>query len=119
MTIEQLIQKIKTDPETVNFQQVMKTIEENYEYKPARFRNGTESDHIINEEGTNEGSCKIFSFGQLNQLNEHETLACFGAYYRDDVLQNSNGTDHANIRLFMIHGWSGIKFGSPALVARN
>jgi len=115
MTIEQLINLIKTNPESIEFQQVMETIEQNYDYTPTRFTNSD----VVSESGTNEGSCKIFAFGQLNQLDEHETLACFGTYYRDDVLQNPKGTDHANIRSFMVHGWEGINFDAPALVVKS
>ena len=115
MNIEQLLQQIRTIPESIEFQQVMETIDQNYNYTPARFVN----DEVINESGTNEGSCKIFAFGQLNQLNEQETLACFGTYYRNDVLQNPDGSDHANIRTFMEHGWGGINFDSAALTVKN
>jgi len=33
-------------------------------------------------------------FAQLQQLSQAETLACFGKYYREDVLQNPEGDDH-------------------------
>jgi hypothetical protein len=42
-------------------------------------------------------------------------LACFGSYYRKDVLENPNGTDHQNIRNFMNRGWEGISFEKEAL----
>ena len=42
------------------------------------------------------------------------TLACFGAFYTEDVLKNPDGTDHQNIRNFMKTGWDGIAFyGEP------
>ncbi len=115
MTTEQLLKLLKINPESIEFQQVMETIEQNYDYTPTRFTNS----EVVNESGANEGSCKIFAFGQLNQLKEHETLACFGTYYRDDVLQNPKGTDHANIRTFIVHGWDGINFDAPALVVKS
>lgn len=118
MTIEQLISTLKSDPDTVTFEQVMETISENYAYFPVRFTNGIDDDLVSNEAATNEGSCKIFAFGQLNQLNEEETLACFGKFYRDDVLKNPQGTDHANIRIFMKYGWPGIRFNQPPLVKK-
>ena len=34
----------------------------------------------------------------------------FGDYYRKDVLEHPDGTDHANIRAFMEVGWDGVKF---------
>ncbi len=115
MTTEELFKLLKTNPESIEFQQVMETIDQDYNYTPARFTNG----EVVNESGTNEGSCKIFAFGQLNLLNEHETLACFGTYYRNDVLQNPDGSNHANIRSFITHGWDGIKFDSAALTVNN
>lgn len=111
MTIAQLLQQIRNRPESIEFQQVMETIDQNYHYTPARFTNGD----VINENGTNEGSCKIFAFGKLNNLSGQETLACFGSYYRDDVLNNPEGTDHANIRTFIKQGWNSIQFDTQAL----
>ena len=99
----------------IDFQDVMAVIAENYAYTPVQFSNGIENDRIINLAGENEGSCKIFAFGQLHELTEHETLACFGQYYRHDVLQHPHATDHLNIRTFMRHGWDGIQFEYPAL----
>lgn len=97
--------------ETLDFEDTMAVIEANYLYTPVQFSNGDQ----INEAGTNEGSCKIFAFAQLNQLSEAQTLACFGRFYRVDVLQNPEGSDHGNIRNFIKHGWSGISFNLPAL----
>lgn len=114
MTKEQLLNLIKNKPASVEFQQVMEVIDQNYHYTPTRFSNGD----IINESGTNEGSCKIFSFGKLNNLTERDTLTCFGAYYREDVLQHPDRTDHANIRTFIQQGWDGIQFDSPALTEK-
>lgn len=112
--LNELLAQLNEQPDTVEFQQVMNTISEHYDYTPARFTNGD----TINEAGSNEGSCKIFAFAQLNALSEAQTLACFGQYYRDDVLNNPQGDDHANIRNFMQHGWGGIAFDTPALQAR-
>jgi len=114
MKIEQLINQIKNNPVSIEFQQVMEAIDQNYNYTPARFINGD----VVNENRTNEGSCKIFAFGQLNNLTEQETLTCFGSYYREDVLMNPDGTDHANIRTFIRQGWDGIQFDSPALTEK-
>ena len=115
MTVEQLIQQLKDNPESVEFEQVMEAIAAGYDYSPTRFVNGLGEEKAVNEAGTNEGSCKIFAFAKLNGLNEQETLACFGRYYREDVLQYPDGSDHANIRNFMKHGWAGIAFEGEAL----
>ena len=118
MTNQTLIEKIKSAPDTVSFNEVIDYIMSTYQYSPAQFYNGHNDDKVTNEAGTNEGSCKIFAFAQLAGLSEQETLNCFGDYYRHDVLQHPDNTDHANIRTFMRHGWSGIKFQSAALAAR-
>lgn len=97
----------------------MQVIGQHYDYRPSRFRNGLGDSCIINEPGSNEGSCRIFAFAALNRLDEAATLACFGDYYRRDVLGNPDGTDHANIRSFMRHGWAGIEFEHPPLTRRQ
>jgi len=99
-------------------EQVMETIAENYHYQPTRFTNGLAPEQVVNEAGTNEGSCKIFAFAQLNQLSQDETLALFGRFYREDVLGNPAGTDHANIRTFISQGWGGIAFDGEVLKAK-
>jgi len=113
MNLEQLLTAIKTQPMTVEFYDVMDVIAENYQYSDTTFSNAD----IINEAGTNHGSCKIFAFAKLQNLDNEQTLACFGQYYRNDVLNNPEGDDHGNIRRFMIHGWSGISFSAEALTA--
>ena len=115
MTIKELISLIKTQPEKIEFDTVIDLITEYYDYTPCRFTNGSSDNYITNDAGKNEGSCKIFSFASLNELNKDETLACFGKYYRDDVLKHPEKDDHGNIRTFMIHGWDGIHFDQPAL----
>jgi hypothetical protein len=115
MTVDELIEKINTEPDSIDFTEVINTIEDAYKYTPARFHNGTGSQATTNEAGTNEGSCKIFAFGRLHNLNEKQTLACFGKYYREDVLGHPDNDDHANIRTFMLHGREGIRFEGEAL----
>ncbi|MDH5436243.1 MAG: HopJ type III effector protein [Gammaproteobacteria bacterium] len=115
MSVNALLEKIKTNPDSIEFSDVINTIESNYQYTPTRFSNGLGNHTTFNEAGTNEGSCKIFAFGQLNNLDQQQTLACFGHYYRQDVLQHPDNNDHANIRHFMKHGWDGIQFEGDAL----
>lgn len=118
MAYEIMIEKIRSNPDSVEFEEVIAFIAENYAYRPTRFSNGNGDDAVINEAGTNEGSCKIFAFAQLNGLSDAETLACFGHYYRDDVLKHPEGSDHANIRVFMRYGQAGISFDGLALIAK-
>ena len=110
-TLTTLLVDIKKHPQNIAFAQVIEVIEEHYQYQQTSFTNGKTN----NASGTNEGSCKIFHFAYLNQLNEQQTLACFGHFYREDVLGNPSGDDHANIRNFINTGWRGINFESVAL----
>ncbi|GAB1256624.1 HopJ type III effector protein [Aurantivibrio plasticivorans] len=114
MTIDDLLNTVRSKPESVEFTQVMDVIENNYSYTPTSFHNG----ELRNDAGTNEGSCKIFYFAQLNNLSEMETLALFGHYYRDDVMGNPGGDDHGNIRNFILDGWLGIRFEGEALTPK-
>lgn len=106
---------LKNEPDNVDFQDVMLTIAELYNYTPVQFSNGIGEDLLINHAGENEGSCKIFAFAQLHGLSKKETLACFGKYYREDVLQHPEASNHLNIRTFIRHGWHGIQFENTAL----
>ncbi|MCK5396259.1 MAG: HopJ type III effector protein [Gammaproteobacteria bacterium] len=113
--LDLLIKKIQTEPETVSFQEIISFINAYYRYAPTRFTNGINDELVINEAGDNEGSCKIFAFAQMNELDEIQTLHCFGEYYRVDVLQHPDNDDHANIRTFIKYGWKYIKFDDRAL----
>ena len=111
------IERLGND-DSLDFEDSMAVIEANYNYTPTRFSNGLGEGFLVNEAGTNEGSCKIFAFAQLNKLNDAQTLACFGRFYRNDVLENPQGKDHGNIRNFMQHGWAGVQFDQPALTEK-
>lgn len=106
-----LSEQIKNSPETIQFKEVIDYIDEHYNFTPTRFTNGK----TVNEADQNNGSCKVFSFGKLNNLTEDEVLSLFGDFYREDVLKNPEGTDHQNIRNFMESGWAGISFDGEAL----
>jgi hypothetical protein len=93
----------------------MALIDSLYEFTPTAFTNGA----LANDAGQNNGSCKLFSFALLHGLSPQQTLNCFGAYYRDDVLKKPGGTDHQNIRNFMNSGWAGIQFNGSALTPKK
>ncbi len=101
--------------EPIEFQDTMALITECFDYQPTYFKNGSDDDLMVNEAGVNEGSCKIFALAFLLCLDQPQTLALFGRYYRDDVLGHPEGQDHRNIRTFMVHGWAGIHFNGEAL----
>ena len=114
MNIELLIKKLKENPDTIEFEEVMEVIDSKYEFIPTAFINGT----LNNKAGVNSGSCKLFRFAQQQGLGEQKTLACFGRYYRDDVLKNPDDDNHQNIRNFMKTGWQGISFdGEPLRIS--
>lgn len=110
-----ILEQLKTSPTTINFKDVIAYIDEHYDFVPMKFRNG----NTVNEAGENNGSCKAFSFAKLKGLKEEETLALFGDFYRTDVLENPEGTDHQNIRNFMQFGWDGIAFEGEALAEKE
>lgn len=106
-----LLDQINSSPATISFTDVITYIDANFDFTPTRFTNGS----LVNEAGQNNGSCKIFSFAKLQDLTPSETLSLFGDYYRIDVLENPDGTDHQNIRNFIYSGWEGIKFDGEGL----
>ncbi|WP_111978494.1 HopJ type III effector protein [Algibacillus agarilyticus] len=114
MSLTQFLTTLENNPLSLDFEDTMAVIDNQYDFTPTQFTNGD----TVNEAGQNNGSCKIFAFAQLNDLNPESTLALFGRYYRQDVLEHPNASDHQNIRNFMIHGWSGIKFEQVALSAK-
>lgn len=117
MTVIEFLNKIKAG-QLISFDETMQVITENYHYRPTQFVNGLPPDQSVNEAGSNEGSCKIFSFARMHHLDQTQTLNLFGDYYRHDVLGNPDGDDHQNIRRFMRYGWDGISFAGHALIGK-
>jgi HopJ type III effector protein len=114
MTLDALLKKLSNKPDTIEFTDTMAVIESLYVFTPTAFRNG----ELENAAGQNNGSCRLFAFAKLQDLNKEQTLACFGAYYRKDVLGHPEGTDHGNIRNFMKYGWDGVVHAAPPLRAK-
>ncbi len=114
MELNAFLRRLNEAPESIAFNDTIAVIDAGYEFTPTTFRNGDQ----LNEAGQNNGSCKLFSFAWLHQLSPQQTLACFGDYYRKDVLGNLGGTDHQNIRNFMKTGWAGISFEGNALTPK-
>jgi len=115
LTINDLITRLNTSEESIEFNEVMHVISNNYNYQQSSFTNGD----LVNQAGTNEGSCKIFAFAKLNDLSEQATLNCFGQYYHNDVLNHPTAEDHGNIRNFIKFGWSGIAFDNDVLTIKS
>jgi hypothetical protein len=116
MSLPSFLEKVK-NIEAVSFNETLAVITETYHYQPTEFSNGLYEHVLINKAGSNEGSCKIFAFAQLNRLDQQQTLNLFGDYYRLDVLNDPHGAGHPNIRNFMRYGWEGLRFkGEPLIV---
>jgi len=113
--MKQFLQALATAPDSIVFSDTVAVIDTNYDFTPTAFKNG----ELQNEAGQNNGSCKLFSFAKLHNLTQQQTLHCFGAYYRNDVLKNPQGTDHQNIRNFIKYGWDGVVFQGNALMPKQ
>lgn len=104
-----MIDQIKSN--TVIFSELIEYIDQNYTFEPVDFKNG----ELINQAGQNNGSNKVFQFALSEKLTKHETLACFGDFYKIEVLQNPEAENHQNIRNFMKYGFEGIEFKKTTL----
>lgn len=114
MNTLQFIEELTLNPEKIEFAQTIETIENDYIFTATAFNNGG----VSSKAGSNEGSCKILAFAQLNKLSKDQTLACFGHYYREDVLGYPEGEDHANIRQLMRTGLDAVSFDAFPLKPR-
>ena len=95
------------------FADVIAYIDSRYMHTPTAFKNGQQT----NAATENQGSAKVFSFAQLNGLDQAQTLSLFAEHYAA-VLATPESTDHQNIRQFMLNGWDGIAFEGQALIAK-
>ena len=113
MTEQDLILALKNQPEQLSFGDTLAVIDSAYHFTPTAFTNGD----VVNAAGENNGSCKIFAFGQLHQLSAEQAVAGFGEHYRG-VLADPTGQGHQNIRNFIKHGWAGINFQAQPLAVK-
>ena len=98
---------------SAKFADVLAFIEARYQHTPTAFQNGAQ----FNAATENQGSAKVFSFAQLQGLDQAQTLSLFAEHYAS-VLATPDATDHQNIRQFMLNGWDGIEFDGTALTAK-
>ena len=110
-----MVQDLLTQLQTgeAKFTDVIAYIEARYQHSPTAFKNGQQT----NAATENQGSAKVFSFAQLNDLDQAQTLSLFAEHYAS-VLATPEATDHQNIRQFMLNGWDGIQFEGEALAAK-
>lgn len=115
MTIQEFKTKLKDKPNHVAFSETIEVIEANYDFTPTSFVNGD----LENDVGENSGSCKVFAFAKAQSLTKEETLACFGAFYFDEVLNDPSGSGHQNIRNFMQYGFDRLSINGTALAEKE
>ena len=84
MALTEFLHQVTTEPLSVEFEQTIAVIDSSFTFTPTAFTNGD----ISNDAGQNNGSCKIFAFAQMHNLTQAQTLACFGKFYRQDVLEH-------------------------------
>jgi hypothetical protein len=94
----------------VAFSDVVKFIEQHYNYTPTAFKNG----EVYNGTATNQGSAKVLAFAKLNCLSIEDTLLLFAEHY-DFVLAYPKAKEHQNIREFIAQGWNGVIFEGEVL----
>ena len=111
MMAQDLLTQLQTGE--AKFTDVIAYIEARYNHTPTAFKNGQQA----NAATENQGSAKVFSFAQLNDLNQAQTLGLFAEHYAA-VLATPEAMDHQNIRQFMLNGWDGIQFEGEALAAK-
>jgi hypothetical protein len=114
MSLQQFLELVRQGG-PVRFEDTLAVVAENYRYTPTRFVNGAGEAQIVNEPGTNEGSCRIFNFASIHALTTEQTLSLFGVFY-DEVKAHPTLTTHPNIRAFSKFGWDGIRFDGNALI---
>lgn len=115
MSLQDFVDRIYADVAQIQFDEAIEAIDANFEFTPVAFKCGDQH----NEAGTNIGSCKILSFSHAMNLPESVAVHLFGDYFRRDVAENRDGSDHPNIREFMRLGWRGVQFEKPALKPRQ
>lgn len=106
-----LLSQLKNN--AAKFNEVITFIESYYQHTPTAFKNGD----AYNEASQNQGSAKVFTFAQLNNLSTEDTLYLFAEHYQA-VLASPEAVDHQNIRQFMSNGWQGIAFEGEALTLK-
>ena len=110
MNLTGFLSRLSEEPESIQFSEAIAVIDNNYDFTPIEFHCGKHK----NAPGEHARSCKIFAFALMHGLSARQTLACFGEFYRDDVLGNPEGKDHPNLREFSRKGWNGLYMdGAP------
>jgi hypothetical protein len=110
-----MLTQIKNLSTEIQFKDIIAYIDAHYDFEPCAFLNGD----IENATGQNSGSCKVFQFAIIEDLTKEQTLTCFGEYYQVEVLQNLEGSNHQNIRNFIMYGFDRLKFETLTLTKKQ
>lgn len=98
----------------IAFVDVLAFIEDNYQFTPVSFTNGTQH----NNADENQGSAKVFGFAKLHDLSAEDTLSLFVEHYQS-VLDTPDENNHSNIRNFINTGWEGLVMEINPLIDKN
>jgi len=97
MTVEEFKTKLKENPKQIEFSETIEVIEAYYDFSPTAF----------------------VTFSKIESLAKEETLACFGAFYYDEVINDPTGAGHQNIRNFMKSGFDRLTIHGAALTKKR
>lgn len=111
MTVDDFIRRLGDDK--LMFADTLAFIEQHYSYQPSAFGIGP----VSNAKDQNQGSCKVLGMALDLGLNDTQALQCFAEHYRA-VLDDPNGSAHANIRALMQHGLRSVHFQQAPLERR-
>ena len=114
MNLKQFLKLLDQSPDDIQFADSSELIERLYRFTATPFINGP----LNNSVDENQGSCKIFAFAIDQNLDQQQTLLCFGEHYRA-VLKDPDGSEHGNIRQFMKTGWDALSFDDNPVTARQ
>ncbi len=70
MNLKTFMSRLKREPESLLFSEVIELIDSLYRFTPTAFSNGS----VANAADQNHGSCKVFAFAQIHHLDEQQTL---------------------------------------------
>ena len=113
---QQALNKFLMDIEKNDFQfsTTLEFVNQWFDFNPTAFTNGS----VANSAEQNQGSCKVFALADYLELNDQQTLLCFGEHYRD-VLATPEVDNHHNLRRLLNEGRTHIQFEQFPLTLKS
>lgn len=102
-----------TEPDFL-FSTTLEFVEQWFEFNPTAFHNG----NVQNSAEQNQGSCKVLALAEYLNLDNQQTLLCFGEHFRD-VLATPDVDNHHNLRRLQRDGRTNIQFDQFPLIAKS